>query len=379
MRKSMRIASAAIGVAALLMAGSAPAAVGAQGGDPGGPPDAGQGPGGGNGGGPGGGNPNPGKSQGKGGLYADLMVIARDANGIPILDGNDCYQPITADASIGVAAMSPDGLYPYGYKVYPVPLVGSAPAAMAEDEDELEVCDPLNEYYASFVSEVDLGRLNLGRSPEKVLLKQLDDVLAALDGATVTVDGSGRLVADGTTVDSPLQNLTVYQSVLETGLVGGLDPTAWPLHKWGLTAAALAAGSPKEGFVITVDTVQYLNRILNIPADTGAEAIFPADLSDDTDEQFLNFGTVPAYSRTATFPGCVAWNQEIFPGRTPTSVMAEVFGTTQSPDGEQNTSQGNVDAYVQFAEDAHQVLVWVHAQGILLDSVDPILSDSGTC
>jgi hypothetical protein len=360
----------AVGVAALLMAGSAPMAVGAQG-DPGKPSDAGQGIGGGKG--PGGGNPNPGKSQGKGALYADLMVIARDANGVPILDRNDCYQPITADASIGVAAMSTDGLYPYGYPVYPVPLVGSAPAAMAEDEDELEVCDPLNESYAGYVSEVDLGRLNLGRSPEKVLQKQLGDVVAALsEPAVVTVDASGRLVADGTTVDSPLQNLTIYQSILETGLIGGLALNPWPLHKWGLTAAGLAAGSPKEGFVITVDTVQYLNRILDIPADTGTGAIFPANLSDGTDEQFLNFGTVPAYSRTATFPGCVAWNQEIFPGKTPTSVMAEVFGTAAVPEGEQNTSQGNVHAYVQFAEDAHQVLVWVHAQGILLDSVDPI-------
>lgn len=378
MRKSMRIASAAIGVAALLMAGAAPSAVGAPGGDPGKPPDAGQGPGGGNGGGPGGGNPNPGKSQGKGALYADLMVIARDASGVPILDGNGCYQPITADSSIGVAAMPTAGLYPYGYDVFPVPLVGSAVAAMAEDEDELEVCDPLNEYYAGFVSEVDLGRLNLGRSPEKVLLKQLDDVVSALDGAAVTVDASGRLVADGTTVDSPLQNLTIYQSILETGLVGGLDPTAWPLHEWGLTAAALAAGSPKEGFVITVDTVQYLNRILAIPADAEIGAIFPANLSDDTGEKFLNFQSVPAYSRTATFPGCVAWNQEIFPGKAPTSIMAEVFGTTANPGGEENTSLGNVHAYVQFAEDAHQVLVWIHAQGVLLDSVDPIL-EPGTC
>jgi len=368
--KGMKFVSA-IGVAALLMTGSLASAAAAPDGGSGKPSDAGQGIGGGKG--PGGGNPNPGKSQGKGALYADLMVIARDADGVPILDGNDCYQPITADASIGVAAMPTDGLYPYGYPVYPIPLVGSAPAALAEDEDELEVCDPLNEYYAGFVSEVDLGRLNLGRSPEKVLLKQLDDVVAALTGAAVTVDASGRLVADGTTVDSPLQNLTIYQSILETGLVGGLDPTAWPLHKWGLTAAALAAGSPKEGFVITVDTVQYLNRILDIPADAGSGAIFPPNLSDGTGEAFLNFQSVPAYSRTATFPGCVAWNQDIFPGKAPTSIMTEVFGNAANV-----APNGNVHAYVQFAEDAHQVLVWVHDQGILLDSVDPILQP-GTC
>ena len=358
MRQGLKVVSA-IGVAALLMLGPVTTAVGAPGGQPGKPTDVGQGNG--------GGKPNPGKSQGKGGLYADLMVIARDSDGLPILDGNGCYQPITDDPSIAVAEFVDANLYPYDGPVFAIPLVGSI-AALAEDDDELEPCDPASEYYAGFVSEVDLGRLNLGRSPERVLLKQLDDVVASLSGATVTLDASGRLVADGATIDSPLQNLTVYQSILETGKIGPLDVPAVALDDWGLTAAAVAAGSPKEAFAITVDTIQYLNRILDIPADT-----YRATLTDATGESFLDFGAVEAYDRADVFPGCIAWDPAYNPAQASTSVMESVFYD------EGNTATGNVDAYVQFAEDARKVLVFVHDQGILIDSVDPILEDSGNC
>ena len=142
MRQGLKVVSA-IGVAALLMLGPVTTAVGAPGGQPGKSTDVGQGNGGGNpnpgkptdaGQGNGGGNPNPGKSQGKGGLYSDLMVIARDADGLPILDGNGCYQPITDDASIEVAAFVDANLYPYDLPVFAIPLVGSI-AALAEDDD----------------------------------------------------------------------------------------------------------------------------------------------------------------------------------------------------------------------------------------------------
>ncbi len=340
------------------------AAYAAPGGGPGKPPDAGQG---------GGNRPdNPGQStgKGKGSVYADLMVIARDSDGVPILDVNGCVQPITTDSAIGVPVFSATDLYPYDSAVYAVPLAGTSPVALAEEEDELEPCDPLLEY-ASYVSEVDLGRLNLGRSPERVLAKQLSDVVTALSGATVTLDASGRLVADGVTTDSPLQNLTVLQSILETGMVGPLNPASWglPLDSWELTATALAAGAPKEDFVITVDTVQYLNRILSIPSDTDWAGTLPPV----NGEEFLDFRGLGSYDRASTFPGCVNWNQEIFPGKTPTSIMSEVFSDVA------NSATGNIDAYVQLAEDAHKVLVWVHAQGILIDSVDPITADSNLC
>ena len=351
-----------LAVAALLVAGPVAAAYAAPGGGPGKPPGAGQG---------GGNRPdNPGQAtgSGKGSGYADLMVIARDSEGLPILDVNGCVQPITADPAIGVPVFSATDLYPYDSDVYAIPLAGTSPVALAEEEDELEPCDPLAEY-ASYVSEVDLGRLNLGRSPERVLAKQLSDVVAALSGATVTLDASGRLVADEVAIDSPLQNLTIYQSILETGQIGPLAVPAVDLGDWQLTATALAAGAPKEGFEITVDTVQYLNRILNIPSDTDWAGTLPPV----NGEEFLDFRGLGSYDRAGTFPGCVRWNQEIFPGKAPTSIMSEVFSDIA------NSATGNIDAYVQLAEDAHKVLVWVHDQGILIHSVDPITVDSNLC
>lgn len=390
-------------VAVLLIAVPATLAQGAPGGGPGKPPDVGNGGGGHGGGGNGGGKANPGNKLGD--LYADLAVVARDSRGLPItinyeIDGvtYTCIQPITfvepADETHSFVAFDFTGTaYPYVSTPYRIPLAGDTmpqseltAAAEADDETELAPCDVAPEGLL-WVSEVDLGRLNLGRAPERVLAKQLGDVEAFLTSGTVGLDASGRftkLPDEDSTVDSPLANLAAYQSILETSpanignvIVADLD---MPLSDWALTAAQFAAAAPKDDFVITVDTVQYLNRILSVPTDTLRNTLTGANYIGADLEEFLDFaavtfldGEVPTteYSRSAMFPGCVEW----YPIGSNT-LMNQPLATAALGGGELTGS--GIDGYVKLAEDAHQVLVFLHALGDNVQRVDPI-TESGVC
>jgi hypothetical protein len=360
-------------VAVLLIAVPASLAQGAPGGGPGKPPDAGNGSGGNGGGGQG----NPGNKLGD--LYADLWVVARDVSGVPEtieLWGEMCLRPIT-DRSFEDAVEVHSG-YPYEPDMYYIPLVGQLPTLMAEDEDEIEPCD-VQADYVGYVDEVELGRLNLGRSPERVLSKQLRDVEIFLTSGTIGLDASGRFTRSVDdvvvqTLDSPLANLAAYQSILESeepAMIGNVPVSGdqglgLPLSDWQLTAAQFAAAAPKEDFVITVDTAQYLNRILGIPLVTPRTTINDEDLG----ERFLDYpGSM--YTRSAMFPGCVEW-YPIGSGTLMNERLADV-----ALGGGELTGSG-IDGYVKFAEDAHQVLVFLHALGDNVQRVDSI-TESGVC
>ncbi|NNC67201.1 MAG: hypothetical protein HKN83_04115, partial [Gammaproteobacteria bacterium] len=113
--------------------------------------------------------------------------------------------------------------------------------------------------------EVEFGRANIVRSPDKVTQNALDEVISKLDASsTVTLDPSGRLVIDGATVDSPLENLALYIALLEG------DPkltdeivSKLPDSTLDLAASLLAGGADKTG-TISVDFVVYLNVIMGI-------------------------------------------------------------------------------------------------------------------
>ena len=123
---------------------------------------------------PGGGN--AGGSTKKGGDYGDIVVMLRYDDGTLVQDGNITY----AVASDGSLITVTDGEIPEG----------------------------------ADVQAVEFGRLNIARSPEKVLDQALTEALSKLDGGvvgdTITLDPAGRLVTeDGATIDSPLENLAI--------------------------------------------------------------------------------------------------------------------------------------------------------------------------
>lgn len=104
--------------------------------------------------------------------------------------------------------------------------------------------------------EVELGRLSVGRSPTKVLSHSLDEALAKLttEGAVIAIDSSGRLTVDGVTIDSPLENLALYETYMTSGSIPGVTLPA------GFDPAALLAAAGDKTGTISVDTVVYMTR-----------------------------------------------------------------------------------------------------------------------
>lgn len=208
--------------------------------------------------------PNAGGGSGGGGSegnetsdYGDLFVLYRDASGIPILTADDCQQPLAAAPFEGCLTTA----------VGDCLIIPVDPAT----------CAVLPEY-AILTQEVDFGRINEVRSPDSVFEAQLEDVLVKLGTAgCISLDPAGRLVAsnfvegdellgeedrvESATIDSPLQNLAIYQQLMREGQIGG----GLPLYRdWMMTAASsLGAAADKTGG-IGVDMVVYINQFLGL-------------------------------------------------------------------------------------------------------------------
>lgn len=129
------------------------------------------------------------------------------------------------------------------------------------------------------IPEVELGRLNVSRAPAHVLVRHEDEALASYSAEmaalyNLTADEAAQLLqtAYGETprLDSPLQNLAMYQQVLvfgSTELEGIQGASAIDL------AAIFLGTAADKNLPITEDTVIALNRILGLkemPADERA-------------------------------------------------------------------------------------------------------------
>ena len=312
----------------------------AGGGNSGGNPD----PGGGNSGGKGDKPSDPGPKKGE--LYGDLYVIDRDQSGVPILYSWDTGEP-KPDSS-GFTNPITDGLEV---------LVDCYPAANNEGcliplDSEGEVLPEFEQY----VQEVEFGRMNLGRAPLSVLDRQLHDALILLQNAsTVSFDPAGRLVADGFTIDSPLQNLALYQNLMLNGILFydepgdtadiSIDLEALTDRDYlSIAASLLGAAADKTG-EITVDLVVYENAILGIP--TSAKG------------SYFDYSAF-SYSRSETFPGCVIYAVSDGSGLgwtdPPVNYMNAVFNGI-SPE-----NLTNIAAFAQAADDARAMVEFLHSQ-----------------
>lgn len=130
------------------------------------------------------------------------------------------------------------------------------------------------------IPEVELGRLSVARSPDQVLQRAYDEVLASLspemvDFYSLSLDEmivEMSLNWDSITiVDSPLQNLALFQDALDgTSVLAGLGATA---TNDDLLAAFLGVASDKT-VPITSDTVVAVSTILGTPiTDAAADAL----------------------------------------------------------------------------------------------------------
>lgn len=276
----------------------------------------------------GGGGKPPGAGTKKGDLFGDMVILLRDENGEPVL----------IDGLVQVAAFIYEGT-----QLVPL-LVDGKPVAIPYDaEGELATTMTIGEVtYDVFAAEVDLGRLSVSRSPSKVLQHALDEALAKLTSGTVTLDATGRLVVDGVTIDSPLENLALYDQYMTTGtlpnvtLPEGFDP-----------ASLLAAGADKTG-IINVDTVVYINSILGI----------------NTSGTYYDFSSYD-YDRAETWsdvtvtvlvlqPDGVTYKAE------PVNVYETLFDGTDWVDA----TAGGADDFAAAANDYLQVIEFVHDNAV---------------
>jgi hypothetical protein len=296
-------------------------------------------------GGPGGGGDIPDTGE----LFGDLYVILRDVNGVPILDGNGCIQPISSITG-SVTIETIDGpLTIEAYVDEPFTL-----AFYTDTAGDLVECE-LTEEMANWVQTVDFGRLNLGRSPESVIAHALDEAINKMNVATaMKLDAAGRLVLTlpdeeneglfvDKTIDAPAENLALYIKLMQDGhwitvnvepIVKGGPPegkgppegdgpsaeprpvlnesaaalltdlgfanlgdetkTTADLDSPHLTLAAslLAAAADKTGS-ITLDKVVYINSIYGI----NQLGSLPGEVEGKT---YFNFGAY-SYDRGATY------------------------------------------------------------------------------
>lgn len=281
---------------------------------------------------PGGGN--AGGDTKKGGDYGDIVVMLRNDDGTLVVDGNTTY----AVASDGSLIPIVDGEIPEG----------------------------------ADVQAVEFGRLNVARAPAKVLEHSLVEALSKLDGGvvgdTITLDASGRLVtADGTAIDSPLENLALYEALLKATVTsdGTVVLTATSSSDGGsttytltvpadlrldLAASAIAAASDKTG-ELTIDEIVGISSFIGV------------------DDELANLVTSYTYDRQTTYDGVMTWVL-IYDEANGVYVPTEVnvydsvnFNTVDSTSIKNNTT-GGIDLFTQSADDAVQVLEYVHDNGL---------------
>jgi hypothetical protein len=259
----------------------------------------------------GGGQP-PGAGVKKGDLYGDLYVILRDANGEPVLDTNGHVQLILSDGS--VIQLTEDGEIP--------------------------------PEYVDMVVEVEFSRLSVVRSPDKVAEQALAEALSKLDSASnVTLDAAGRLVVDGVTIDSPLENLAIYVYVMTTDEAITWAPT-------GFDPSSLLGAASDKTTNVSLDQLIYLNTISGI----NYVDVVSGEL------QYYDYSTYD-YSREVAFADAIVTYLKDVNGDgnyvlVTEPVMEAVFQNTTWTDP---TADGGADDFAQAADDTRAVIEFIHS------------------
>lgn len=342
-------------------------------------PGSGVGGGGGSGGGngSGGGKPDHAGTK-KGDLYGDQYVLLRDVdpidgggNGEPVLDANGQQILVGTDGS----------LIHYVYD--------------AATGDYIIPADKL-----SLVQTVELGRANVARAPEKVMEKSLNEALSKVMSAEeVTADAAGRLMCDGVTIDSPLENLALYQYLMTAGgeLAWPAVRDAWPdplatLEGWD--PSSLLGAAFDKSMPISMDAVLYQNTTLGVNiSNTQGTTYF--DFTDQNSESY-------SHSREERWGDVyIQWYEDIDADGDlelvePTTVFEAVFGSQEWTDQYltaggilASADRSGVNDFAQAVEDARAVINFMHEHpGAIevpaLDSLlavsvgmDPVLLESG--
>jgi hypothetical protein len=208
-------------------------------------------------------------------------------------------------------------------------------------------------------------------------------VLNAINAAdSVTIDAAGRLTlvtnddpatpdvneATTKTIDAPLENLALYVEILNTGTITGVDSdTVFSAELQNLIdgqytaddlieAASFLAGAADKTGELSTDAVVYMNSILGIDgtlADSQGDGEY-VDYSTFSYDRSDTYGdattTVLVYVADPDGDGPLtdSWvSKEV-------NIYEAVFGSTDY------SSASGVDGFAQAADDALQVIEYVH-------------------
>lgn len=349
---------------------------------------------GGNGGGNGGGSNNPGPGNKKGDLYADLVFLFRDADGLPLLKSYDvegeavlCVQPVSylplpileteVPVQIEKTVNPVNGLdvwlIPlYGDYMPPAPTDADVAAPDGDDSEEVALapCDPYGELndageliltYGGYAEEVPFGRLNIGRAPERTVDRAYAEVDLKLAAAqTILLDHAGRWSPDDVPIDAPAENLVIHRELLTRGQFGDyVVPGPGPWYDFLHHAASTLAGASDKFGVLSEDLIVYNDRILGFP-DAAQSGGLPTITGDGVHgfpgEKYLDFGGF-TYTRSETFPGCVVagtWDDDGNPIQIQGTILDLVF------EGVDAANLENINAFATRADDARQVVLYEH-------------------
>jgi hypothetical protein len=272
----------------------------------------------------------------RGDLYGDMYVILRDDNGVPILNEDGFVQPVDADGN-------------------PIPL----------DEEGAPI-DP------SLATEVELGRLNVGRAPTQVLDRRAEEVITLLNSATeLSLDAAGRLVVtvDGVakTIDSPLENLAIYVALMTTGTIPGVDDlpgTEFDHLVDGVltvedlaSAASFAAAATDKTGSFSVDEVAYLNAFLGIRIEKSGDVAYSVfDYSNFSYDRSDMYGDITVEVLIQQPDG--SWVPTVI------NVYEVIFGSVDY------SSSGSISVFSQAADDARAIINFIHEYALPADSVN---------
>jgi hypothetical protein len=324
-----------------------------------------------------GGNGGNGGNGGSSGLYGDLVICLRSPDGIPIYyeiyneehNTTDYFAwPIKVAISDDVPLRTPDDVT---YVTFDL-----------NDEGEVIDDDP---YYD--VKEVEFGRLNIVRAPQSVLDNALNEAITSLTqtGITdITTDASGRLIAiignedwmvnydddftndeiNDKTIDSPRENMAIYQELLGNGLSGDLSFLSTYFTEndvLRLAYGAIAAGADKTGNMI-VDEIAYMNDwLLKWDADNVDQALNSPDVKGRKYFDFSGF----SYDRDAVYSNKYVRITNLNPNGTwdyeYLSLLNAVPWTTPNKRIQYNGGQNiDITGFSNAADDAIQVLEFIH-------------------
>jgi hypothetical protein len=372
---------------------------------------------------------------GSGEDYADLFVALRDEDGVPILSATfyeegpvpvTCIQPISYAP---VPEILPTTNPADGRQVFLIPLVGEGSTPDAPREADT-ACDPQADFLP-YVSEVELERLNLVRTSDEVLWKKLVDVGARLYGADeITLDGAGRITTwtDGvaTAIDASPDQASIYAAnqgpapappppadgqpgagqpggLMDTGTIPHWLPVGSPapnplypldnpaaipqgtggFDNWDLAAAAIGTATSKS-VPVTIDTVQYYNRIASRGVDNWGYA--PKLATTANGEKFVDYSTF-SYTRADVFEGCTIW-LDVGTLTWEYGTVVDRIENDEFPDvvdlGAQPTpgTVTRVAGFTQQADDVRSVINYLHENEVVVDAdgfgfyIDPVFQNT---